>query len=177
MTTLQWFNTTEPSSYDKRAASCLLRVFFTRQQKLTILLLIKCSKYDKFTIIHDTVTITWNWAKRTHKFDRKMNFCMAFQQTLACKRCSSTLSFCRFYFQKQKLSPIGPTPFSIIILIQLESGQKKEERKTLTRWTDRFPGCKRIHCNNPRIHDDDHKTSVVITSILLQHNPVPEAWL
>ena len=32
-----------------------------------------------------------------------------------------------------------------------------------------------VHRNDPRVHDVDHKTSVVMTSVLYQHNPVPEA--
>ena len=33
-----------------------------------------------------------------------------------------------------------------------------------------------IHRNDPRVHDDDHKTSVVMNLISYYYNPVPEAY-
>ena len=36
----------------------------------------------------------------------------------------------------------------------------------MTRWINQFSWRRWIHHNDPRVHDDEHKTSVVITSIL-----------
>ena len=41
----------------------------------------------------------------------------------------------------------------------------------MTQLTNWFSWCRLIHPNCPLSHDDDHKSSVVMTSILLQHNP------
>ena len=49
-------------------------------------------------------------------------------------------------------------------------GMTKEERKTMTRWTNQFSWYSSIHRHDPWVHDDNHKTSAVMTSILYQNN-------
>ena len=45
-------------------------------------------------------------------------------------------------------------------------GKTKEERKTMIRWINQFSWCRGIHRNDPRVHDDDCNTFIVMTSIL-----------